>query len=115
MGVEADAASIISADPDEVILATGATPLISAIPNEGIPVVQAIDVLNGKAMLGQKVLIVGGGMVGLEIAEYLLTQNRQAAVVEMLDKAGEGLHPSIQYFIFKALKQAEWTSSPISK
>lgn len=105
LGVVADVDNIISANPDEVILATGATPITPAIPNEGIPVVQAIDVLRGQVMLGQKVLIVGGGMVGLETAEYLLTQNRQVTVVEMLDKAGEGLNPNIQYFIFKALKE----------
>jgi 2,4-dienoyl-CoA reductase-like NADH-dependent reductase (Old Yellow Enzyme family)/thioredoxin reductase len=104
LGVEADSDSIISAKPDEVILATGAIPLALDVRNEGIPVVQAIDVLNGTAMPGQKVLIVGGGLVGLETAEYLLVQNRQAIVVEMLDKAGEGLHPSIQYFVFQALK-----------
>ncbi len=105
LGTEADAANIISANPDEVVLATGATPFTPAIANEGIPVVQANDVLNGKVIAGQKVLIVGGGMVGLETAEYLLTQNRQATIVEMLDKAGEGLSPSIQYFIFRALKE----------
>ena len=105
LGVEAGVTNILSTNPDEVILATGATPITPAIPNEGIPVVQAIDVLKGQVMLGQKVFIVGGGMVGLETAEYLLTQNRQATVVELLDKAGAGLHPSIQYFIFRALKE----------
>lgn len=105
LGTEADANKILSENPDEVILATGATPITPAIPNEGIPVVQAVDLLRGQVMSGQRVLIVGGGLVGLETAEYLLTQNRQATVVEMLDKAGEGLHPSIQYFVFKALKE----------
>ena len=103
--VEVDVEKIISLNPDEVILATGATPITPAIENEGIPVVQAIDVLRGQILSGQKVLIVGGGMVGLETAEYLLTQNRQSTVVEMMDKAGEGLTASIQYFIFKALKE----------
>lgn len=105
LGVEADAEKTIASNPDEVILATGAAPITPKIPNEGIPVVQAVDVLRGQVMLGHKVLIVGGGMVGLETAEYLLTQGRQATVVEMLDKAGEGLNPSIQYFIFRALKE----------
>nr|HML48064.1 FAD-dependent oxidoreductase [Clostridia bacterium] len=105
LGVEASARDILSLKPDEVILATGSKPAALDIPNEGIPVVQAVDVLSGKAMAGSRILIVGGGLVGLEIAEYLLTQNRQPTVVEMLDKAGEGLSPSIQYFVFKALKE----------
>jgi len=102
---EADAANILAANPEIVILATGGVPLTPDIPNDGIPVVQAVDILNGKVMAGQKVLIVGGGLVGLETAEYLLTQMRQATVVEMLEKAGEGLNPNIQYFVFKTLKE----------
>ena len=105
LGVEASAQDVLSLNPDEVILATGSRPIAPNIPNEGIPVVQAVDVLNGRAMAGNRVLIVGGGLVGLETAEYLLTQDRQATVVEMLEKAGEGLNPSIQYFVFRALKE----------
>lgn len=105
LGTEADAQAVLDLKPDEVILVTGATPAAPAIPNEGIPVVQAVDVLNGQVMVGKRVLIVGGGLVGLETAEYLLTQNRQVTVVEMLDQAGAGLHPSIQFFVFRALKE----------
>jgi NADPH-dependent 2,4-dienoyl-CoA reductase/sulfur reductase-like enzyme len=105
LGTEADTQAVLDLKPDEVILVTGATPAAPAIPNEGIPVVQAVDVLNGQVMVGKRVLIVGGGLVGLETAEYLLTQNRQVTVVEMLDQAGAGLHPSIQFFVFRALKE----------
>ncbi len=105
LGTQASAQDVLSLEPDEVILATGGTPIEPPIPNEGIPVVQAVDVLKGVVMAGNRVLIVGGGLVGLETAEFLLTQNRQATVVEMLEKAGEGLHPSIQYFVFAALKK----------
>jgi pyruvate/2-oxoglutarate dehydrogenase complex dihydrolipoamide dehydrogenase (E3) component len=107
LGVEASAQMILSLNPDEVILATGSKPILPDIQSDGIPVVQAIDVLNGKVMSGNRVLIVGGGLVGLETAEYLLAQNRQATVVEMQDKAGEGLNPSIQYFVFKSLKESD--------
>jgi 2,4-dienoyl-CoA reductase-like NADH-dependent reductase (Old Yellow Enzyme family)/thioredoxin reductase len=102
---EADAASILATQPDIVILATGAVPVAPDIPNEGIPVAQANDILNGKVSPGQNVLVVGGGLVGLETAEYLLSQNRRATVAEMLDKAGEGLSPSVLYFVLKALQE----------
>jgi NADPH-dependent 2,4-dienoyl-CoA reductase/sulfur reductase-like enzyme len=105
LGVEADVETIIAANADEVILATGATPITPNIQNDGIPVVQAIDVLRGKITPGKNVLVVGGGLVGLETAEHLLTLNSRATVVEMKDKAGEGLNESTQYFIFKNLKQ----------
>ena len=107
LGTEADAETIIKANPDEVILATGAVPVLPDIENEGITVVQAVDVLNGKVYAGDRSLIVGGGMVGLETAEYLLSQNKKAAVVEMTEQTGAGLNPSIQYFIYETLKKGE--------
>jgi 2,4-dienoyl-CoA reductase-like NADH-dependent reductase (Old Yellow Enzyme family)/thioredoxin reductase len=105
LGVDATPEKILSYSPDEVILATGGTPIYPPIKNEGIPVVQAVDILSSKVVAGKNVLIVGGGMVGLETSEYLLTQNRRSTVVEMLDTVGEGLNPSIQYFVFKALRE----------
>ena len=105
LGAEADVDTIIAANADEIILATGSTPITPNIPNDGITIVQAIDVLRGKVTAGKNALVVGGGLVGLETAEYLLTLNSKATVVEMKDKAGEGLNQSTQYFIFKNLKE----------
>ncbi len=107
LGVNADANTILSKNPDEVILATGATPIIPQIENDGITVVQAVDILNGKAYAGNRSLIVGGGMVGLETAEYLLSLNKKATVVEMMEETGAGLNQHIKYFIHRTLKDGE--------
>ncbi len=104
LNLEADADMIVNVNPDEVILATGAVPVDVPIPNEGIEVVQAVDVLLGKVMLGKNVLIVGGGLVGLETAEHLLSQNRRVTIVEMEDAVGRDVHPSIVYFSLQTLK-----------
>jgi NADPH-dependent 2,4-dienoyl-CoA reductase/sulfur reductase-like enzyme len=47
--------------------------------------VAAWDVLAGKAFVGSRVAIVGGGMVGAETAEYLADRYRNVTVFEMLD------------------------------
>ncbi|MEG6523585.1 oxidoreductase [Desulfotomaculum sp. 1211_IL3151] len=104
LNIEADAEMILNLNPDEVILATGAVPLDFPIPNEGIEVVQAVDVLLGRVMLGKNVLIVGGGLVGLETAEHLLSQSRRVTIVEMEDAVGKNVHPSIVYFSLQSLK-----------
>lgn len=62
----------VAADYDRIVLATGAQPLVPPIPTEeGAQVVQAWDVLEGKADTGKRVAIVGGGAVGVETALYL--------------------------------------------
>ena len=58
--------------PDVIILATGATPLFPPVPGAKMPhVVQAWDVLSGKISTGKRVVIIGGGAVGVETALYL--------------------------------------------
>ncbi len=80
-GKEATADAVLALRPDAVILATGVTPVIPEIPGiGGKNVVLAEDVLLGKAKTGQKVVVLGGDLVGCETAEFLLEQGKQVAV-----------------------------------
>ena len=45
----------------------------------------AVDMLLGKAQIGQKVVVVGGGQVGCEVAYELLRAGKQVSLVEFLD------------------------------
>ncbi len=66
-------ADLLDADkPDFVVLATGATPMTPPIPGIELPhVVQAWDVLLNKAYTGPRVVVLGGGAVGVETALFL--------------------------------------------
>jgi 2,4-dienoyl-CoA reductase-like NADH-dependent reductase (Old Yellow Enzyme family)/thioredoxin reductase len=80
------AAMVQDGQPDAVILATGAQPQRPPIPGVDRPeVVQAKDVLTGKAFVGPKVAVLGAGMVGAETAEYLGDHRREVTLIEMLD------------------------------
>ena len=57
---------------DEVILATGIVPRTPDITGiENTRVLSYIDVINGKASVGNTVAIIGAGGIGFDVAEYL--------------------------------------------
>ena len=67
---------------DEVIIATGAKPIIPNIP--GVETgVEAIDYLLENKTVGEKVVVVGGGLTGCEIAYDLYLQGKKPVIVEM--------------------------------
>ncbi|UCD83396.1 MAG: FAD-dependent oxidoreductase, partial [Deltaproteobacteria bacterium] len=75
LGKEATVGSLKRMATDALILAAGAEPLLPEIPGIDLPrVCTAWDVLRGEADLGRKVVIIGGGAVGVETALYIAAQ-----------------------------------------
>lgn len=71
-------------NPDVVVLATGGGPLCPSIKGiDGAHIVNAVDVLDAKKPYGAKVLVLGGGMVGAETADFLCERGCDVTVVEM--------------------------------
>ena len=69
---------------DEVIVATGA--VAKNIPVKGAETaIEAVDYLLGNKEVGEKVVIVGGGLTGCEIAYELYLKGKQPTIVEMQD------------------------------
>ena len=71
-------------DADEIIIATGAKAKRIPIPGADTAV-EAIDVLLGKAPVGEKVTVIGGGLTGCEIAYELYLQGKKPVIIEMQD------------------------------
>ena len=58
--------------------------MANRIPVPGIDNgIQAVDFLLGKKEVGQKVVIIGGGLTGCEIAYELFLQGKEPVIVEM--------------------------------
>lgn len=68
---------------DAVIIATGSTPKIF---NLGDPVLTAEEALLNTKPVGNKVTIIGGGLVGCETALDLAKKGKEVTIVEALDK-----------------------------
>jgi len=86
LGIEATPELIEEFNPDAVFIATGATPIIPDYPGmkEGIEkgkVVTAVDVFLGRKKVGERVIIIGGGLVGCETALWLAQQGKAATVI----------------------------------
>ena len=78
------AALVAAEQPDVLFLACGAKPMI--LPIEGIDrenVLLAADVYGHETLVGQRVAVLGGGLVGSETAAHLARLGRSVTIVEM--------------------------------
>lgn len=72
--------------PDAVIASPGARPVIPPIP--GIDAAkEALAVIRGETLVGDKVIIIGGGLIGCELAYMLGKAGKKVYVVEMMSRA----------------------------
>jgi 2-enoate reductase len=87
MGKEATIEDVRAFDPDFVVVATGADPIVIPVPgSKGDNVKLAIPVLLGDQQTGKRVAVIGGGDVGCELAVELCHQGKDVTIIEMLDK-----------------------------
>ncbi len=81
--------------PDVVVLATGVVPFIPQIPGiDGGQVIQASQVLAG-AEVGERVVVVGGELVGCETALYLAERGKKVTIM----RRGPELATKVNQFI----------------
>ena len=77
--------------PDVIIAALGASPLKPKIPGiYGANVMAAQEAYLSLDKIGQNVLIIGAGLVGVELGIHLKRKERNVKIVEMLDHISDG-------------------------
>jgi len=130
---------------DRVVIACGALPITPSIPtSENANVCQAWDVLRKKILLGKNVVIVGGGAVGVETAEYIAKMGtitpevqqflmnydaesidiikemmhngtKKVAVIEMGKRIGADIGPTTRWSMMARLRQHGVTMLKLTK
>jgi len=81
LGVRVDVDTVRAGGFDHVVVATGITPRTPQIPGiDHGKVVSYIDVITGKAPVGQKVAIIGAGGIGFDVAELITHAGKSSAL-----------------------------------
>jgi 2,4-dienoyl-CoA reductase (NADPH2) len=131
--------------PDHVILATGGQPITPPIPGaDGEHVVQAWDVLGNRVRTGRRVVVIGGGAVGVETALFLsekgtlsgetlkflmvnqaepledlydlaVNGTKEVTLIEMIDRIGQGLGKTTRWTLLQDLQRTSVEVMPATK
>jgi NADPH-dependent 2,4-dienoyl-CoA reductase/sulfur reductase-like enzyme len=103
LNVEADAERIAELEPDEVILATGST--LRSIDIPGLEhALNGEDLLLERGKVGKRVLIIGGGLIGVESAELLAPHGHEITIVELMKDVARDMEPVSRKLAMKFLQ-----------
>jgi len=87
---EATADELLAKAYDGILLATGAVPLVP--PVRGLKdYYWAEFLLDENLPQGEKIVVIGGGLIGIEIASKLVDKGNEVIVVEMLAEVARGM------------------------
>ena len=94
-------------NPDIIIVSTGSNPVKPLIQGIDLPIVITVpEILNGSGLSkGKKVIVLGGGASGCEIALELSRKGMDVTVVEQLPKIGIQIEAMTKKIILKGLKE----------
>ena len=96
LGQTATTQDILALAPHAVVVAVGASSITPKIAGVDRPnVYDAWQVLAGKHPVSGRIVIIGGGIVGCETAEYLAEHGCKVSIVEMTEKIASGLSSTI--------------------
>ena len=91
--------------PNIIVSSTGSAPLLppiaglkDRIDNEDYNIYSILGMISHindfpKDLEGKKVVVVGGGAVGLDVVEFFADRNADISIVEMMDQIGRDLDP----------------------
>ena len=106
-GTEVTESMISKSNPEVVILATGGEQIKPDIPGIELPLVcNAWQVLGGVVLSGKHAVVIGGGLIGMETADYLCQRGTQVTLVEVLKRSPVLKITSHGYMLHTRLKEA---------
>jgi len=91
--------------PDALICAVGASPIIPKIPGiDGPNVILGTALSEDGVKIGNKVVVIGGGLVGCEMGLHLAMEGKQVTIVEKLNSIAPDANPRHRPILLEQLK-----------
>ena len=113
LGKSVTSAVVQAESPDVVIVATGAVPVVPKIQGlNKCHVVTAEDVLRDSADVGERVVIIGGELVGCEVADYLAAEGKQVTVARRGPRMATTMMPVLRRLLLDRLAQMKVVMLP---
>lgn len=107
VGKEFTADELENDKPDVVIVASGALPRFpdwkGVKESSALSVDQALS--GGRERPGRRVLVIGGGGVGVETADFLSEEGCEVTIVEMLDEIASDLVVHLKHYLSERLEK----------
>lgn len=104
---ELTAALVAGENADALVIATGAVPIIPPVPGLDLPhCASALDVLSGRYAVKSPAVIIGGGLIGCETADFISQNGSSVTILEMLPEIGTDIGPHNRWLMLQRLDQA---------
>jgi pyruvate/2-oxoglutarate dehydrogenase complex dihydrolipoamide dehydrogenase (E3) component len=107
-GFDATVDDVVALHPDRVIVATGSRPVVPPVPGLDAPFTAA-EILSGRRRPGPRALILGGGLVGIEMAELLASQKHEVVVIELLAEIARDMEAVTRRMTLERLRKVPVT------
>jgi 2,4-dienoyl-CoA reductase-like NADH-dependent reductase (Old Yellow Enzyme family)/thioredoxin reductase len=106
-GMEVTEKMIQEGNPEAVILAAGGEKIVPDIPGIDLPhVADAWQILSGETAPKKHALVIGGGLIGMETADFLSQKGAQVTLVEVLKRSPVLKITSHGYMLHTRLREA---------
>ncbi|MGC0398815.1 2,4-dienoyl-CoA reductase (NADPH2) [Streptomyces sp. SAI-126] len=91
---------------DGVVLATGVVPRAAGLPGEHLPhVVDYQHALRHPGLLGQRVVVIGGGGIAVDLAHLLARRGHEVCLLRRSGRVGEGMGRSTRWAVLAELRE----------
>ncbi len=106
-GIQVTPEKVEKADADVVILAIGGDKITPSIPGLDEPIVcDAWQILGETIKPEKNALVIGGGLIGMETADFMSAKGSRITLIEMLPKSPVPNYTSHGYMLHKRFKKA---------